>query len=636
MKRQYFWLVVLMIVAVFAINGFAENGKISGTISYSGAKTGPVMVALLALPPDMDDPLMLQTLENPGAYEISGLPDATYFIAAFMDINGNGFPGFDEPIGIFPGPIMVENGGQVDFIDFEIKELPSGTASVSGNVNYTGAMSGEVHVYALGFTKTPFTSTHFEWGGNNEYSVQGLFSGEYLVVAFMDLDGNGMPDLTEPMGVPEQSVKLEDGEQRTGVDITMFDVTMYTSQLSGTVIYTGNQPGDIHVIAAGLSLTPISDVIADPATGDFSIPFLAGGDYYLFAYVDTNNDSAFAPTILTPGEPFSQSYLDEVNVGWGENKTGVEIYIADQGSGAISGAITYHGDAPGIIFVAAAGLSATPVILNFAPKIGPGPYPYSISYMAPGMYTVAGVIAAGIPESVEDILSCPLGFYLEDFVQVDRDTVTGIDFALEDTTISSITGTIEAPDGLSGEVFIFSLGISKTPFKELSIADAGAYEISGLGSGKYIVAAFMDVNGDSSFSLNEPVGFTEKLLTVYPEAVTANVNLKLEKRFSTEVAQTEQPGVPGNFALLPNFPNPFNPATAIQFTVPRLSKVAIKIFNLLGEEITTLVNGTIEPGIHQVTWNALDGAAGNLSSGIYICRMQADNFVSSQKITFVR
>jgi hypothetical protein len=78
--------------------------------------------------------------------------------------------------------------------------------------------------------------------------------------------------------------------------------------------------------------------------------------------------------------------------------------------------------------------------------------------------------------------------------------------------------------------------------------------------------------------------------------------------------------VPTKFVLNHNYPNPFNPVTTIQYELPSLSKVTLKIFNLLGQEIRTLVDETQEPGVKNVKVNA-----DNLSSGVYFYRLEAQS-----------
>ncbi|HDP98718.1 MAG TPA: T9SS type A sorting domain-containing protein [bacterium] len=635
MKKTIIMIGLLSLLAAIPPLLFAIGGKISGFIDYQGEKTGPVIIAILAIPPDFDQPLRLDTLASAGSYEISDLADGTYFIGAFLDANGNGFPGMDEPMGIFPAPITVVDSAEIYGIDFEIKQLPTGTGTISGNVSYTGVQTGEVHIYALGLTRTPFTSTHFTWGEADSYILEGLFGGDYIVVAYMDVNQNQLPDPGEPMGAFNKSVKLEDGGSFENGDIILFEPDMYTGSISGNVYYDGPKAGDIHVISGGLSLTPIQDVLADDQTGSYQIPHLAAGSYYLFAYVDADSNGSFSL-----GEPFSETYLEKVEVSWGEETSGMDLYLTDVGSGAITGEISYYGTKQGLILAAAAGLAATPIMPQAVPKFGPGPYPYMIPGLAPGIYTVLGLIpdfGQGLPSEFDEIIQLvmdsPFGFYLGDFVYVDRDTVNDINFTLEDSSTSSIAGTILSPHGLNGEVFVFCLGISRTPFMKLSIAGSGDYQISGLASGKYIVAAFMDVNGDSTFSIHEPMGFTQKLITVYSNSTTEKVNLNLG--LPTTVAAADRPDLPADFALLPNYPNPFNPETRLRFQLPEASHVRLKIFNVRGEEVAALLDQEVQAGYHQIIWNA-QSAVGNLSSGVYFCRIESRNFTQSRKMMFIR
>ncbi len=69
--------------------------------------------------------------------------------------------------------------------------------------------------------------------------------------------------------------------------------------------------------------------------------------------------------------------------------------------------------------------------------------------------------------------------------------------------------------------------------------------------------------------------------------------------------------------LLENYPNPFNPSTMIRFTLPRRANVSLKIYNLLGQKVVQLTDGIYEAGAHRIQWDA-----GNLSSGVYFCRLK--------------
>lgn len=99
--------------------------------------------------------------------------------------------------------------------------------------------------------------------------------------------------------------------------------------------------------------------------------------------------------------------------------------------------------------------------------------------------------------------------------------------------------------------------------------------------------------------------------------------------FSDEVEVTNL--APTDFALHQNYPNPFNPVTVIKYSLPQESVVAIKVYDMLGEEIITLVNKKQEAGTYNIDFNG-----SNLVSGIYIYQMKAGSFVKTKKMLLMK
>jgi hypothetical protein len=83
--------------------------------------------------------------------------------------------------------------------------------------------------------------------------------------------------------------------------------------------------------------------------------------------------------------------------------------------------------------------------------------------------------------------------------------------------------------------------------------------------------------------------------------------------------------------LSQNYPNPFNPSTKISYTLPNSEIVKIKVFDLLGEEIITLVNEEKEAGNYEITFNA-----SSLPSGVYLYRLQFGSFVQTRKAILLK
>ena len=86
-----------------------------------------------------------------------------------------------------------------------------------------------------------------------------------------------------------------------------------------------------------------------------------------------------------------------------------------------------------------------------------------------------------------------------------------------------------------------------------------------------------------------------------------------------------------SFSIERNYPNPFNPSTRISFSLPEQSFVSIAIYDLLGREIETLVNGEMASGVHAVNW-----APGNIAGGVYYYRVVADNYTETKKLIFAK
>jgi|GEM_PF-1180043 subtilisin family serine protease len=109
-----------------------------------------------------------------------------------------------------------------------------------------------------------------------------------------------------------------------------------------------------------------------------------------------------------------------------------------------------------------------------------------------------------------------------------------------------------------------------------------------------------------------------------------------DENTSEDSTQTEQNNLKANYSLSQNYPNPFNPTTAIKYCLKEETKVTIKVYNLLGKEIITLVNETQPAGYQSITWNGTDHSGNPVPSGIYICQMKAGNFTKSQKMVLMK
>ncbi len=107
--------------------------------------------------------------------------------------------------------------------------------------------------------------------------------------------------------------------------------------------------------------------------------------------------------------------------------------------------------------------------------------------------------------------------------------------------------------------------------------------------------------------------------------ITDDKSVYLTKQFILQYA------LPTEFKLEQNYPNPFNPETRIRYQVSSISPVTLKVYDILGNEVTTLVNEQKGPGYYEVDFNAV-----SFASGVYIYRLQAGSYVSTKKMILMK
>jgi flagellar hook assembly protein FlgD len=95
-------------------------------------------------------------------------------------------------------------------------------------------------------------------------------------------------------------------------------------------------------------------------------------------------------------------------------------------------------------------------------------------------------------------------------------------------------------------------------------------------------------------------------------------------------------GIPGEFSLSQNYPNPFNPSTQILFSVPEEAVVSLKLYNVLGQEVSTLIDDVKPAGVHVATWNGTNDRGERVGSGTYLYRLEAKATRSGSNTLYVK
>ncbi len=107
--------------------------------------------------------------------------------------------------------------------------------------------------------------------------------------------------------------------------------------------------------------------------------------------------------------------------------------------------------------------------------------------------------------------------------------------------------------------------------------------------------------------------------------------LSIEARFASPASIKAKSQQPESWSLLQNFPNPFNPSTEIEYSIPKDGLVTVKVYNILGKEIATLVNKEQSQGSYSINFNA-----SKFASGTYVYRLQSGDYSLIKKMTLLK
>lgn len=105
---------------------------------------------------------------------------------------------------------------------------------------------------------------------------------------------------------------------------------------------------------------------------------------------------------------------------------------------------------------------------------------------------------------------------------------------------------------------------------------------------------------------------------------------------STTDIEKNKMTTPDSYALLPAYPNPFNPTTTITFHLPEEALVSVIIYNCLGQFVNKLASGLYKPGEYKVIWDGSNIEGSAITSGVYFCHFKTDNYSFAQKILLIR
>ena len=190
------------------------------------------------------------------------------------------------------------------------------------------------------------------------------------------------------------------------------------------------------------------------------------------------------------------------------------------------------------------------------------------------------------------------------------------------------------------QIYIYSNGCTKiTQGRETSAGQARVCINNAVPGQKYVIIAKYDVKS----IIGSTSGAVPPTCKYYFSCKIGDILVdksydSLQVAPNCSVGSTTQPSsiegmsinsVPSEFALHPSYPNPFNPSTIISYDLSEPSIVRLAVYNMIGQEVSVLVDGLVEPGYHTMEWNAVNASGTMLPSGVYMLRMTAASVSSS-------
>ncbi len=131
---------------------------------------------------------------------------------------------------------------------------------------------------------------------------------------------------------------------------------------------------------------------------------------------------------------------------------------------------------------------------------------------------------------------------------------------------------------------------------------------------------------------NQTFSYVVSVVGLYNYVCTPHITMGMIGSFNASPSYISSIGTNvNNYQLYQNYPNPFNPVTKIKFSIPKSEFVTLKIYNILGEEVVTLINGFLSQGIYEYIFDINKNNL-NLSSGVYYYSLRTENFYETKKL----
>ena len=506
-----------------------------------------------------------------------------------------------------------------------------------------GTGGSNEHVYAINGQ-----NGHIIWGFGNDVTY-GLGNFE-AVDGQRDFNGDGVPDI----------LAIADGNEAG----TGYHAAYLFNGVNGNMMWQYHYPGPY--LAFGKTIISVDDVTGDGVpdavidvgnngTSDLDVICLNGTNGQAeWTFPVTGYEPKELIELPVPGETpdvVASQYFGHVYRIDGE--TGAQVWSYDYGfTGMIQLAKIKDVNGDNIDDILVAAFSGSVVCISGANGQALWNYPMNFQY---GVAAVPDLNNDGVDDMItgdqDGTFYCISGtgnplFFSHNFPG-DRIYAVNVLPSIDgNASYELLTGTEY------GKVVCYSGGLNAVPVELISFTGSAqgnsvnlhwitatqlnnkGFEIERkTGNESYRQISF--VKGEGTTSEKKSYSYTDKGLKEGEYTYRLKqIDLDGSVHYSNEINVTV--AVPAEFSLSQNYPNPFNPATTISFSLPQKSPVKLVVYDILGKEVKTLINSEKDAGSYDVQWNGTNNNGQTVSTGIYIYRIKAGDFVREKKMILMK
>jgi protocatechuate 3,4-dioxygenase beta subunit len=666
----------------FQIEYQVPQGKIQGVITDSqGNPVEGAYLSCLPYPPYRSAMWYWgrTTSDSTGFYMLENVPNDSYIIECFVDT------GRRTDVYFWPGtssieeaePVTISSGSQIaEHVDFQLPITVS-QARISGQVAADGHPMAYASIQLISMNDeentivTPYIRyDRILWASSDSsghYSLVRVPQGRYLIhCEYSDGEFYGSQYFDHAASPETADIIIVGDNTQLTADFELKLRPLYGA-LSGIVLNQDEEPvpgAYVQIVRGYANGTPMMTVVSDYLTlnqytltdddGRYTFPRLYQDEYHLAVYA--NGGSAFYPDapVWDASKP--------VYVTGGETTEADFKIIIRSYEAFISGRIVpewsdwpyddkdstqsvWGNDPPNNteIFVVTARPTVTLLSWPESERV------YSAVTMAngnytlqcpPGEYYVQAFSADYLPEYYDNAYSLSEAKIVSTLIDqpaagIDMMLAPKLYWALEPVTdnrvsVGHIYGQVtdEAGALVSGAT-VYLLDEDGRPIYSVMTDEAGYYDISGMPPGVYHIQANKSGIG-SAFNGNVSEFDQSQGMPVNDDV---EINLTLQTQTSTVPADSP---LPRSVRLIGNYPNPFNPQTAIRFALPEAAHVTLTVYNGRGEQVRQIADQLYPAGEHQVLWTGRDGSGFPVSSGIYLVELKTEQSSQFRKMILVR